>query len=228
MRSQTLWLRVGRLYVPTMAHTADGHPVEHTPVAVMRPDPQALASLLAGRLAQPEGAAPDAPDPLVVPRAAGLPTWERFLVGAVGARLEETADGWLIAVQRGETPLPSHTLAPDATPDALADAALQALAGAVVAPARRPSSPIIAPAATADAPLVTTPPPAGTPAMLVSASFAAIALAALALAVFSSVADRRPFGDPANLAIFGTALLLLAMFLLIWEIVLRLVARAEE
>jgi hypothetical protein len=228
VRSQTLWLRVGRLYVPITARTPDGQPVEVGPVAVLRPDPAALGPLLAERLGASTPTATASPAAPAVPAAAGLPSWERFLVGAVGARLEEAADGWLIAVQRGDTPLASYTLARDATPDVLAEAALQALSAAVVAPTSRPSATGIAPAVAGDEPAPAPGQPGGTPAMLASASFAAVALAALALAVFSSIADRQPFGDPVNLAVFGTALLLLAVFLLIWEIVLRLVARAEE
>jgi hypothetical protein len=224
VRKQTLWLRVGRLYVPTMARADDGQIAEVAPVTVLRAESKAVADLLAQRLQAPVPAALAPNGTPAVPEAAGLPSWERFLVGAAGAEIEETAEGWRIVVQRGGSQVGTRTLPSDAPPEQLAEDALGALSAALAAP-----------------PLVTPPLPSvveerspagarggGTPTMLLSSVMTAVAMAALLLAVFASVTEIRAFGDPANLALFGAVLLLLAIFLLMWEIVLRLVARTEE
>jgi hypothetical protein len=227
VRKQTLWLRVGRLYVPTMACADDGQICEVAPVAVLRAEPGAVANLLAQRLQAAMAPQPSPDGAPAVPLAAGLPSWERFLVGAAGAAIEETADGWQIVVHRGGSQVDTRTLPPDTQLEQIAENALDALSAALAAPPLpsaepRPTTPA-APERQHGVPR-----PASTPAMLLSSVLTAGALAALLLAVFSSVTDQRAYGDPANLALVGAALLLLAIFLLIWEIVLRLVARTEE
>ncbi len=64
--------------------------------------------------------------------------------------------------------------------------------------------------------------------MLVSALFALSAVVALVLAVYSKIFDSRTFGQIANLLALAIALLLLAVYILVWEIVLRLIARETE
>jgi hypothetical protein len=64
--------------------------------------------------------------------------------------------------------------------------------------------------------------------MLVSAVFALCAVVALVLAVYSKIFDSRTFGQIANLLALAIALLLLAVYVLVWEIVLRLIARELE
>jgi hypothetical protein len=61
--------------------------------------------------------------------------------------------------------------------------------------------------------------------MLVSALFALCAVVALVLALYSKLFDSRTFGQIANLLALAIALLLLAVYILVWEIVLRLIAR---
>ena len=51
---------------------------------------------------------------------------------------------------------------------------------------------------------------------------------ALGLAVYTKLADVRTFGQIANLLVFAVALLLIAIYLLVWEIALRLIARSED
>jgi hypothetical protein len=64
--------------------------------------------------------------------------------------------------------------------------------------------------------------------MLASGAFAMGAVVVLLLAIYSKVFDSRAFGSIGNLLTFAVALLLLAIYLLVWEIALRLVGRAEE
>jgi hypothetical protein len=64
--------------------------------------------------------------------------------------------------------------------------------------------------------------------MLVSALFALGAVVALVLAGYSKLFDSRAFGQIANLLALAIALLLLAVYILVWEIVLRLIARDES
>jgi hypothetical protein len=64
--------------------------------------------------------------------------------------------------------------------------------------------------------------------MLISAVFALGAVVALVLAAYSKVFDSRTFGQIANLLALAIALLLLALYVLVWEIVLRLIARDED
>ncbi|HYY90231.1 MAG TPA: hypothetical protein VFA49_15645, partial [Chloroflexota bacterium] len=60
--------------------------------------------------------------------------------------------------------------------------------------------------------------------MLLSGVFAAGAVVVLALAVYAKLADSRTFGQINNLLVFAGALLLLAIYVLLWEITLRLIA----
>ena len=53
-------------------------------------------------------------------------------------------------------------------------------------------------------------------------------LAVLGLAVYTKLADVRTFGQIQNLLIFAVALLLIAVYLLVWEIALRLIARSDD
>jgi hypothetical protein len=64
--------------------------------------------------------------------------------------------------------------------------------------------------------------------MLLSGVFFAGALVALALAVYTKLADVRTFGQIGNLLVFAVALLLIAIYLLVWEIALRLIARSDD
>jgi hypothetical protein len=64
--------------------------------------------------------------------------------------------------------------------------------------------------------------------MLLSGVFAAGAVVVLALAVYAKLADSRTFGQINNLLIFAAALLLLAIYVLLWEIVLRIIARSDD
>jgi hypothetical protein len=64
--------------------------------------------------------------------------------------------------------------------------------------------------------------------MLLSGVFAGGAVVVLALAVYTKLADVRTFGQINNLLIFAVALLLLALYVLVWEIALRLIARSDD
>jgi len=64
--------------------------------------------------------------------------------------------------------------------------------------------------------------------MLLSGVFLAGAIVVLGLAIYTKLADVRTFGQIANLLVFAVALLLIAIYLLVWEIALRLIARSED
>ena len=64
--------------------------------------------------------------------------------------------------------------------------------------------------------------------MLVSGMFAASAVVVLLLAVYTKLADVRTFGQIGNLLTLAVALLLLAIYILVWEIAIRLIARADD
>jgi hypothetical protein len=64
--------------------------------------------------------------------------------------------------------------------------------------------------------------------MLLSGVVAAGGLLALILAVYSKLADVRTFGQISNLLTLAGVLLLLAIYLLVWEITIRLIARSDE
>ena len=64
--------------------------------------------------------------------------------------------------------------------------------------------------------------------MLLSGVFLAGALVVLVLAVYTKLADVRTFGQIGNLLVFAVALLLIAIYLLVWEIALRLIARSDD
>ncbi|SRR6266851_152414 len=64
--------------------------------------------------------------------------------------------------------------------------------------------------------------------MLLSGVFLAGAIVTLGLAIYTKLADVRTFGQIANLLVFAVALLLIAIYLLVWEIALRLIARSED
>lgn len=64
--------------------------------------------------------------------------------------------------------------------------------------------------------------------MLVSGVLAAASVGVLLLAVYTKFADVRTFGQISNLLLFAGALLLLALYVLVWEIAIRLIASAEE
>ena len=63
--------------------------------------------------------------------------------------------------------------------------------------------------------------------MLLSGVFLAGAIVVLGLAIYTKLADVRTFGQISNLLTFAIALLLIAVYLLVWEITLRLIARDE-
>src|ERR1051325_1633813 len=64
--------------------------------------------------------------------------------------------------------------------------------------------------------------------MLLSGVFLAGAIVVLGLALYTKLADIRTFGQISNLLVFAVALLLIAVYLLVWEITLRLIARSED
>lgn len=137
MRYQSVWLRAGRVYIPTMARTREGMICEVAPVAVVAPEPAALAAVLAERLAAPPAPARPAPAPPVVVAAAGARSWSHFLAGAAVAALDETATGWTVHFSRGRTVHEEQTLPATASPAALAEVALTGLARAAPAAATR-------------------------------------------------------------------------------------------
>ena len=63
--------------------------------------------------------------------------------------------------------------------------------------------------------------------MLLSGVFLAGAIVVLGLAIYTKLADVRTFGQISNLLTFAIALLLIAVYLLVWEITLRLIARDD-
>ena len=65
--------------------------------------------------------------------------------------------------------------------------------------------------------------------MLVSGVFAGVALIALVLAIYTKVSNVQPiFGQIQNLLLFAVALLLLALYVLLWEIAMRIIGRSGE
>src|SRR5260370_10319386 len=64
--------------------------------------------------------------------------------------------------------------------------------------------------------------------MLLSGVFLAGAIVVLGLAVYTKLADVRTFGQINNLLVFAVALLLIAVYMLVWEITLRLIARSDD
>jgi hypothetical protein len=64
--------------------------------------------------------------------------------------------------------------------------------------------------------------------MLLSGVFLAGSIVVLGLALYTKLADVRTFGTIGNLLMFAVALLLIAVYLLVWEIALRLIARADD
>ena len=64
--------------------------------------------------------------------------------------------------------------------------------------------------------------------MLLSGVFLAGAIVTLGLAIYTKLADVRTFGQIANLLVFAVALVLIAMYLLLWEIALRIIARTDD
>ena len=64
--------------------------------------------------------------------------------------------------------------------------------------------------------------------MLLSGVFLAGAVVVLGLAVYTKLANVTTFGQISNLLIFAVALLLIAVYMLVWEITLRLIARSDD
>ena len=64
--------------------------------------------------------------------------------------------------------------------------------------------------------------------MVLSGAFAAGAVVVLLLAVYTKMADVRTFGQISNLIGFAIALLLLSIYVLVWEICVRLISHSEE
>ena len=64
--------------------------------------------------------------------------------------------------------------------------------------------------------------------MLLSGVFLAGAVVVLGLAIYTKLADVRTFGQIGNLLLFALALLLIAVYMLVWEIALRLIARSDD
>jgi hypothetical protein len=64
--------------------------------------------------------------------------------------------------------------------------------------------------------------------MLLSGVFLAGAIVTLGLALYTKLADKTTFGQIANLLVFAVALLLIAIYLLVWEIALRVISRSDD
>jgi hypothetical protein len=64
--------------------------------------------------------------------------------------------------------------------------------------------------------------------MLLSGVFLAGAIVTLGLAIYTKLADVRTFGQIQNLLVFAVALLLVAIYLLLWEVALRMIARSDD
>ena len=64
--------------------------------------------------------------------------------------------------------------------------------------------------------------------MLLSGVFLAGSIVTLGLAIYTKLADVRTFGQIANLLVFAVALMLIAIYLLLWEIALRIIAHSEN
>ena len=64
--------------------------------------------------------------------------------------------------------------------------------------------------------------------MLLSGVFLAGAIVTLGLAIYTKLADVRTFGQIMNLLLLAVVLLLVAIYLLVWEIALRLIARSDD
>jgi hypothetical protein len=64
--------------------------------------------------------------------------------------------------------------------------------------------------------------------MLLSGVFMAGAIVTLGLAIYTKLADVRTFGQIANLLVFAVALVLIAIYLLLWEVALRMIARSDD
>jgi len=64
--------------------------------------------------------------------------------------------------------------------------------------------------------------------MLLSGVFLAGAVVTLGLAIYTKLADVRTFGQIENLLIFAVALMLIAIYLLLWEVALRMIARSDD
>ena len=63
---------------------------------------------------------------------------------------------------------------------------------------------------------------------MLSGVFLAGAVVTLGLAIYTKLADVQRFGQIVNLLLFAVALLLVALYLLVWEIALRLIARSDD
>jgi hypothetical protein len=46
--------------------------------------------------------------------------------------------------------------------------------------------------------------------------------------MYTKLADVRTFGQIANLLVFAVALMLIAIYLLLWEVALRMIARSDD
>jgi hypothetical protein len=64
--------------------------------------------------------------------------------------------------------------------------------------------------------------------MLLSGVFLAGAIVTLGLAIYTKLADVRTFGQIGNLVMFAVALMLIAIYLLLWEVALRMIARSDD
>ena len=59
-------------------------------------------------------------------------------------------------------------------------------------------------------------------------SKAGLIMALIGLAMYTKLADVHTFGQIGNLLIFAVALLLIAIYLLLWEVALRMIARSDD
>ena len=64
--------------------------------------------------------------------------------------------------------------------------------------------------------------------MLLSGVFLAGAIVVIGLAIYTKLADVRTFGQINNLLLLAVALMLIAVYMLVWEITLRLIARSDD
>lgn len=121
------------------------------------------------------------------------------------------ARGW--GVGKAPCPLPSPLAVSDSPPEQ------QAGSPATTAPGRPPTFEDYRPPRTTAESGAT---------MLLSGILAAGAVGVLLLAVYTKVADRVIFGQISNLLAMAIALLLLAIYVLVWEIAIRLLSRGDE
>ena len=112
LRYQSLWLREGKLYLPTMGKTPFGLYTEVEPVEILPPELGALVPRLEVALKREPPPTPDPPagaswPTSVVQKAARQKSWLAFSKAALGIALIESEAGWDVAgtIAKGREPL---------------------------------------------------------------------------------------------------------------------------